>query len=77
MSVEIIETATHVFQVELTPDTPGYIRRVLTISLLSGPDLTDAQWGRVKEVIVRALIASGNRVHRVGAVHEPPEDDVT
>ncbi|HEY1188572.1 MAG TPA: hypothetical protein VGE74_13045 [Gemmata sp.] len=74
MSVQIIECERHVVQVEMTPDDPGYINRTLKLSLLSGPPLTDEQWGRVQEAVVRQLIGAGCRVHRVTPARDiPPE----
>lgn len=75
MSVEIIETATHVFRIEMTPDDEGDIRREYRIEVLSGPKLTDQQWGRLKEWVVREMIANGAQVYRVGVIRKRREGE--
>ncbi|HJZ53961.1 MAG TPA: hypothetical protein VKE74_03340 [Gemmataceae bacterium] len=47
MGVEYVETAGRVFEVTITPDTPGYVRRTLTVRLVSGPPLTHEEWRRL------------------------------
>jgi hypothetical protein len=70
MAVEIIECENRVFEFEWTPDAPGRIKRQLKIRLLSGLELTEREWARVQEFVVRDLISRGNRVYRAGAVLE-------
>lgn len=65
MSVQLVETETHVFEVVTTPDTPGRCRRQATVRVLSGWDLTNEEWQRVAETLVRAFIAAGNRVYAI------------
>jgi hypothetical protein len=72
MSVQLIETRTHVFEVETLPDGPGRIRREANVRLIAGPPLTAEQWGRIKECVVRDLIAAGCRVFAVIPI--PRED---
>lgn len=67
MTVELIECDRHVFEVTCEPgdEVPGVCDRTLTVRLLSGPALSDADWGRIKEAVVRDLIARGRRVYGV------------
>lgn len=74
MFVKIVETATHVFEVRITPDTPGRCERTATVSILSGTPLTVEEWQRAREQCVRDLIAAGLRVRRAGFHYEPDQD---
>lgn len=62
----IIETATHVFESVVVPDTPGRCDRTLTLTLLSGPPLTPEQAAAIRQAVVRGLIDGGNHVYRAG-----------
>lgn len=75
MSVELIETDTHVFEVEWTPgdEVPGRCRRSVAVRQVGGRPLTGEEWGRVKEAVVRLLIGAGSRVYGVTPILEEPE----
>lgn len=68
MSIELIETDTHVFEITCEPgvETPGRINRKLSFRLVSGQPLTAEQWVSIKQFIVRDLIDRGSQVKRVG-----------
>lgn len=65
MTTDIIELADRVFEVTTTPgdEVPGVCRRTCTIRLLSGPPLTDEDFARIKQTVVRDLIDLGLRVY--------------
>lgn len=66
----IVETATHVFEATVEPDAPGDLERTLSLRVLSGPPMTEEEWGRLKEGVVRALIDAGNQVRGVTIIRE-------
>lgn len=77
MSVELIETDTHVFELTCEPgvEVPGRINRTLSVRLVSGPDLTDEQWIRIKQFVVREMIDHGCQVYRVGMLTDEDQGE--
>lgn len=75
MSIELIETDTHVFELTCDPgvETPGRVKRMLSIRLVSGQPLTDDQWVRIKQFVVRDLIDRGCQVFRTGVLTDGDE----
>lgn len=75
MIVALIELSNRVFEVTCTPgdEVPGVCPRTLGIRLLSGPPLSDEEWGRMKEGVVRDMIAKGHHVYRASATREDGE----
>lgn len=54
-----LETANRVFRVDILPDTEGCCPRTLTLSVESGPLLTEEEYLDLSKRIVAYLVAEG------------------
>jgi hypothetical protein len=72
MSVEYIETADHVFRAEFIPgdEVPGHCRRRLTITVESGPPITEAEALPALTQMIASMVADGIDVVSWGVVEE-------
>lgn len=61
----LVETATHVFEIAMTPDTPGVCRRTIGVRLVSGKSLSDAEWAVITAKLVADYQQRGGKVHRI------------
>lgn len=61
--IEIIEGEAHVFEVEITPDEPGWRQRTFSVRLLSGKPIAPGRWKWLAKRLVRMMQAKGMLVH--------------
>ena len=59
----IIELSDRVFEITVTPDTPGYHHRQFRIRVLSGPLMTGEEADRVSAASVAELVGQGQDVY--------------
>ena len=71
MAVEIIELDNRVFEATIEPDTPGWRKRTLTVSQLSGRELDEEEWEDVVDAIVEELRRRGQIIHSFGVFDSP------
>lgn len=51
--VEFIETGNRVFRFECVPDTPGYMKRTITVTQESGRPATNREWRKILRLTMR------------------------
>ena len=71
--IRFLETPDRVFRLEITPDTPGVCKRCATLTLESGPPLTDDEWRQVCTDAVAGFVADG--IDLIGWSYPEQSDD--
>lgn len=59
MVTEFIETATRVFRIERTPDSPGICKRQFSVQLESGEPMTDEEWHAIIDEVIAEAVSRG------------------
>lgn len=61
----IVETDCRVFEITMHPETPGHMRRTITVRMLSGEPMTEREAKTVGAALIACYEQQGGTVHKI------------